>query len=70
MSKRRENIKNVKDARAIITNMEEYLNSGDDMAIQIADAFFYMFSHHLHEGDLRPNHVLMAALLRKGMRDE
>ena len=66
MSKRRENIKNVKDARAIITKMEEYLNSKDDMAIQIADAFLYMFSHHLREGDLQPSNVLMAALLRRG----
>lgn len=63
--RRRRNIRNIREARDIIRKMESYLASDDPMGLELADAFFQVFSYHLHEGDLRPDNVLMTAYLRK-----
>ena len=62
---KKRNIRNIKEARDIIRKMESYLNDDDPMGLELADAFFQVFSYHLHEGDLKPEHVLMTAYLRK-----
>ncbi len=63
--KKRNGIRNIRDARSIISKMEEHLNGKDWLSFEIADAFLHVFSHHIHYGDLKPENVLMAALLRK-----
>jgi hypothetical protein len=64
-TKKREGIKSIKDARSIIHKMEEHLNGKDALAFEIANAFLHVFSYHLHQGDLMPENVLLAAFLRK-----
>ena len=57
--------RNIKEARNVLNNIGIYLDSKDEELVSIAEAFFYVFNHHLTGGDLRPSHVHMAALLRR-----
>ncbi len=61
--KKREARVNLREARNILNYMENLL-SKDAESIEIACAFFAMFSYHLKHGDLRPTDVHLAALLR------
>lgn len=61
--KKREAKRNLREAREILNYMENLL-SGDEKHVEMACAFFAMFSHHLNYGDLRPHEVHLAALLR------
>lgn len=62
--KKREARKNLSNAREILAHMENYLKVGNEEAIDLAGAFFHIFNYHLEQGDLRPWHVHLAALLR------
>lgn len=66
---RRENIRNLREARRILCKMEEYLNSKDPNAAEVADSFLRVLSYHLNEGDLVPENVLLAALVRSKNKD-
>lgn len=62
---KREAKKNLKEARAILFCMESYLEGKEQQALDMACAFFHVLNYHLEQGDLRPHHVHLAALLRK-----
>ena len=55
---------NVKNARAILSQMEQYIDGKDEPAKALAYAFFHVLGYHLELGDLRPSNVHLAALLR------
>ena len=57
--------KRLQDARSIIFCMENYLNDKEDLAFDIATAFFHILDYHFSHGDLRPHLIHLAALLRK-----
>lgn len=54
-----------RETKRIIKRMEDYLASSDHKAIEMAEAFYRVLSWHITSGDLTPENVHLAALLRK-----
>lgn len=54
-----------RECKRIVKKMDDYLNSSDHKAIEIAEAFYRVLSWHISEGDLQPHNVHLASLLRK-----
>lgn len=57
-------------AKRIIKRMEGYLETSNPKAINTASAFFQIFKHHIECGDLSPEDVHLAALLRHKEDDD
>lgn len=55
---------NAKNARAILSQMEQYVDGKDELPRAFAYAFFHVLGYHLEEGDLQPSNIHLAALLR------
>jgi hypothetical protein len=54
----------LKETRQVLSHMEGYLNSGNSKACELACAFLQVLGYHLEFGDLIPENVHLAALLR------
>lgn len=63
-TKRRNARKQIKSAREIITKMEKYVFREDSYAVGLGCAFLQVLEYHLKDGDLRPDNVHLAYLLR------
>lgn len=61
---RQEAKKSLFHLKRIIKRMETYLASSDVKAIETAAAFMQIMKHHIECGDLSPQDVHLAALLR------
>lgn len=61
---RREAKKSLKGMKRVLDLMDAYLNSANPHSIKVASAFFTMLKYHMHDGDLVPENVQLAALLR------
>lgn len=57
--------KSLLELKRIIKRMEKYLHSSDTKAIEIAAAFMQIVKHHVMSGDLTPEDVHLAAMLRR-----
>jgi hypothetical protein len=69
-AKRRAARKQIKSAREIINHMEKYIFREDAYAVGLGCAFLQVLEYHLKDGDLRPDNVHLAYLLRKRCGDE
>lgn len=67
--KRRKTKEYLSEARSILAHMEKHVNSKDDLAIDLAYAFCSVLNYHLEHGDLRPDNVHLAALLRRNCNE-
>jgi hypothetical protein len=67
--KRREAKKSLKGMRRVLDFLDKCLDSGNPHHIEVASAFFHMLKHHLEDGDLMPENIQLAALLR-AMKDD
>lgn len=56
--------RSLKEARQVLVFMENYLNSGNQQSCELAYAFLQVLGYHLEHGDLVPENVHLAALLR------
>lgn len=63
--KRQEAKKCLVESKRIIKTMESWLNSPNEHKIEMASSFFQIFKYHIEEGDLHPDNINLAALLRK-----
>ncbi len=54
----------LKETRQVLAHMEGYLNSGNPKSCQLACAFLQVLGYHLEFGDLIPENVHLASLLR------
>jgi len=54
-----------REAKRIIKQMDAYLASENAKRIEVAEAFYRVMAYHITEGDLTPENVNLAALLRK-----
>lgn len=54
-----------RESRRILKRMDDYLESSSPKAIEIAEAFYRVLAYHITEGDLTPENVNLASLLRK-----
>jgi len=61
--------KSLAGARRILDYMEKCLKSNGEAHIEVASAFFQAFKHHLEEGDLKPENLNLATLLRRMNKD-
>jgi len=50
--------------KRILVLMEGSLSSNNADKICVASAFFQILKHHLEDGDLRPENIALATLLR------
>jgi transposase-like protein len=57
--------KDIKAAYSVLKHMEKHVSSDNQMAIDLATAFFHVLGYHLEHGDLTPSNVRLAALLRR-----
>lgn len=62
--KRKQARKHLVHINKIMNRMVKYLNTPQNDAVELAEAFFHVLSYHLTDGDLRPDNVNMARLLR------
>lgn len=51
-------------ARRVINLMQKYLLSENADKICVASAFFQILKHHMENGDLRPDNIVLATMLR------
>ena len=56
--------RSLKDAKRIISQMEKWLKSDSKKAVKMAEAFFHIFEYHVEHGDLSPENIHLAQLLR------
>jgi|FreactcultureFD7_1027221.scaffolds.fasta_scaffold130985_1 hypothetical protein len=54
----------LKNTRQILAHMEGYLDSGNPKSCELACAFLQVLGYHLEFGDLIPENVHLALLLR------
>jgi hypothetical protein len=56
--------KNLAAMKRVLKKMEDYLSSSNPDAICVASAFFHIIEHHMERGDLRPENLNLATMLR------
>ena len=56
-----------RETKRILKRMDDYLSSSDAKAIEMAEAFYRVLAWHITEGDLQPDNVHLASLLRKSL---
>lgn len=61
---RQEAKKNLAAMKRVIKQMESYLSSSNPDSICVASAFFSILEHHMLEGDLKPENLSLATMLR------
>ncbi len=61
---RQEAKNNSKSMKRVLKLMDGYLESNNPDSICVASAFFHILAHHMEHGDLKPNNVSLATLLR------
>lgn len=50
--------------KRVLKKMDEYLASSNPDSICVASAFFQILKHHMEDGDLRPENISLATMLR------
>ena len=61
---RQEAKKNLASMKRVLKQMETYLSSSNPDSICVASAFFSILEHHMLEGDLKPENLSLATMLR------
>ena len=61
---RQEAKKNCAAMKRVLKKMDDYLASTNPDAICVASAFFKALEYHLEHGDLKPENLTLATLLR------
>lgn len=61
---RQEAKKNCAGMKRVLKKMDDYLSSNNPDAICVAAAFFKALEYHIEEGDLSPENLTLATLLR------
>jgi len=56
--------KNCAAMKRVMKKMDEYLSSNNSDAICVAAAFFKALEYHIEFGDLQPDNLTLATLLR------
>ncbi len=62
--RRSEAKKTLKEVHRIIKKMEQYLDSSSAHAVEMGASFLHIMKYHIEEGDLMPDNINLAALLR------
>lgn len=58
-----------RETKRVLKGMDDYLNSSDYRAIEMAEAFYTILSWHITQGDLQPENVNLASLLRRNKNE-
>lgn len=66
-AKQQEAKKSSMHMKRIIRKMDDYLDSSSEKSIEMASAFFQVVKFHVEQGDLTPDNVHLAALLRRDL---
>lgn len=61
--------KSLAGMKRVMKRMDEYLSSSNPDAICVASAFFKALEYHIEHGDLKPENLTLATLLRKGSKE-
>lgn len=61
---KREAKKNMAAMKRVLKQMDDYLNSSNADSICVASAFFSILEHHMLDGDLKPENLSLATMLR------
>lgn len=56
--------KSLNAMRRVLKLMENSIASGNADKICVASAFFQILKHHMENGDLRPDNIVLATMLR------
>lgn len=61
---RQEAKKNLSAMKRVLKKMEDCLSSNNPDSICVASAFFSILEHHMLDGDLKPDNLTLATMLR------
>lgn len=56
--------KNCASMKRVLALMDKYLATSNPDSILVASAFFQILKYHIEEGDLKPENISLATMLR------